>query len=99
MTSDEKRKVCGADVVGGWRMYCHDLYGRSATGITVVLVGTGVVNIDNAGDFHDGPVHRCMRSDICAGLFQGGMGIRMQNIPAFDRVYATNQDDNFLIFD
>ena len=74
MTSDEKRKVCGADVVGGWRMYCHDLYGRSATGITVVLVGTGVVNIDNAGDFHDGPVHRCMRSDICAGLFQGGWG-------------------------
>ena len=71
MTSDEKRKVCGADVVGGWRMYCHDLYGRSATDITVVLVGTGVVNIDNAGDFHDGPVHRCMQRDIVRVFFRG----------------------------
>ncbi|EOQ7680302.1 hypothetical protein ACSCKL_005266, partial [Escherichia coli] len=77
--------------------WLFNLYGRSATGITVVLGGTGVVNIYDARDSHDGPVHQCMRRDIVRVFFRGS-GIRMQKIPLLDWFYAINQDDNLLIF-
>ncbi len=56
------------------------------------------MNIDNAGDFHDGPVHRCMRR-ILYGYFSGAKLYPDAEYTGIDRVYATNQDDNFLIFD
>lgn len=59
--------------------------------------GTGVVNIYDARDSHDGPVHQCMRRDIVRVFFRGS-GIRMQKIPLLDWFYAINQYDNLLIF-
>ncbi|KAB0143303.1 hypothetical protein F7F15_25685 [Escherichia coli] len=56
-----------------------------------------MVNIYDARDSHDGPVHQCMRRDIVRVFFRGS-GIRMQKIPLLDWFYAINQDDNLLIF-
>ncbi|WP_171974596.1 hypothetical protein [Escherichia coli] len=43
-------------------------YLTSMAGLLQVLLlfwgGTGVVNIYDARDSHDGPVHQCMRRDI-----------------------------------